>query len=259
MGRYERGRRVWRRGGSGLVQRRYARVIDTSWGGVVELGGVLVDFGVVVEVVADDAVALAGFPEESVAIEDLDFAAVVEDDAVLLVDLGGEADGGSADAQHVAEELLGEGDGVGAEAVVGEEEPAGKALADAVFGVAAGGLGGLDELGLGEAEDEVVEGVEAAELAGGVVEGAGEAVSGSLHVDLVEAAAGAEEGGGAHDGLVAEEADLGLGAVFEGVGHRADAVFDEDEVADELAGGLDLFGHRQLHGEELQARAAAGI
>jgi hypothetical protein len=69
-----------------------------------------------------------------------------------------------------------------------------EALYDVVVGVASGGLAGLDQQGLHIAQDKVVKFLVASELPDGYVGLAGEAVAGELHVDLVEAAAGSDQG-----------------------------------------------------------------
>lgn len=158
------------------------------------VGLVLGNGEVVGQVVADDAVALAGVFFEAWAVEDRDFPSTVLDEVVGFEGFCGYADGGAVGAEHIGEVLVGELEGGGFGSVGAEEEPACEALGDVVVCVASGGLGGLDELGLDVSEDEVVESSEVRELADGVVGGAGEAVACHLHIDLVEAAMGADEG-----------------------------------------------------------------
>ena len=209
--------------------------------------------------VSDDSVALAGGLFEAGSIQDDDFTSGVADEACVLEGFGGYADGGAVGAEHIGEVLVGQEEGGGLGAVGGEEEPAGEALGDAVVGVASGGLRGLDELGLDGAEDEIVKAAEAGELVVGCLDGAGEAIARHLDIDLVEATTGSDESGGPHDGLDAEHTHSNLEAVFKGVGHGADPVFDEDEVIDWLAGVFNFEAGGEFDGFEIETLDNFGV
>ncbi len=79
---------------------------------------------------------------------------------------GDDGDAGAGDTEHVGHVLVGEGKDAVADAVGAEQEPSRHALLDGVTGVAAGGLGGLDELSLEITQGEVVKLFGALELPG---------------------------------------------------------------------------------------------
>src|SRR4051794_15383216 len=88
------------------------------------------------ELVADQAVAVAGSGAQRVAVEDGDAAAAVADQPGALQHGGVERDGGAADTQHLGEELLGEEELVSTDSVMGLGEPAGAAFLGGVQPVA---------------------------------------------------------------------------------------------------------------------------
>ena len=104
-----------------------------------------------------------------------------------------------------------------------------------------------------------MEASEARELQRGYRHAAGETVAAHLHIDLVQAAARADERGGAHDRFDAEHSDLYLKAVSKGVGHGTNAILDEDEVFDGLAGVFYLAASLQGDGPELEASDGLGV
>src|SRR5262245_15097382 len=77
-----------------------------------------------VGVVLDDGVAFAGDIFERRAIDDVDEAAPVTDQAGGLEKAGGNGHGGAAHAEHLPQKLLRQRDGIGVDAVVGLQQPA---------------------------------------------------------------------------------------------------------------------------------------
>lgn len=131
----------------------------------------------------DDAVALAGGLLEAFAVPDGDEAAGTGDEAGLLQDAGGGGDGGAAGAEHDGEKFLGDGETIALHAVLAHQEPARETRFERVHAIAGGGLGGLGEDSLDEAqqaEADFAEGLGKLKQDGGFD---AEAVSGNLHAD----------------------------------------------------------------------------
>jgi len=83
---------------------------------------------------ACDGVALTSAVFEGGAVEDVDFAALVVDEAASLEGAGAEGDGRAARADHLREELLGEAEVRLPEAVGDHEEPAREPFLDMRMG-----------------------------------------------------------------------------------------------------------------------------
>jgi len=113
-----------------------------------------------------DGVAGAGGGDETLAIDDAEVAAAELDGAGAFEDARGPGDGGAAGAEHVGEELLGEIDPVGADAVLDHEKPAGEALFGEVQTMAGGDLPKAGGLALDELEQPGANGGRACEERG---------------------------------------------------------------------------------------------
>lgn len=188
---------------------------------------------------ACDGVALTGAVFEGGAVEDVDFAALVVDEAASLEGAGAEGDGRAARTDHLREELLGEAEVRLPEAVGDHEEPAREPFLDIVEAVAGGHL--TDQQGLIldmpqhvaayrlDEEELVVEALEVDAIGGGV----------NLHEALRGAAFGAEQVERFGGAFATAEADLHTVTIFHGGHDRGDTGGDEVEVRRMIVGGVE--------------------
>jgi hypothetical protein len=125
-------------------------------------------------------------------------------------------------------------------------------------GVAAGGLRGLEEVGLIGTEGDIVKLAVEGELTRGVGGGGGVSATGNLHIDTVQTALSSYKRGGAEQRFIAEDAEFYLTAIEEGCGHGGDAVFEEDEVGNLFAGSFDVETKREAHRVKVKANDDIG-
>ena len=199
-----------------------------------------VEVDVAVEVALDHAVALAGLAFESGEVADGDVTPGVLDEASITKVTGDKGDGGSAGAEHLAEELLGERDVEAVRAVGADQQPPREALVEVVARVAGGGLEREGELGLDVAKGQHVELAATLELLTRNVDGGYVPAAGQLHVDRVEALLYTHQGWKPRDTFKAKHADFDFRTVVECHRHGSNACFDEEEPVDGLAGDLDI-------------------
>ena len=91
-------------------------------------------------VLLNGAIALASGPVQLLAIENSDGAVLVFNDVISSEQLGSEADAGAVGTGHGGEEIVGDGQDVGIDAILSHEQPTGEALLDAMQTIASGSL-----------------------------------------------------------------------------------------------------------------------
>ena len=97
-------------------------------------------------------IALAGGLLELVALKDVKLSAAILDSAGFLERPGSNGDARAARTEHAREEVVGERESVGMDAILRHENPAGQTLIDFVQAVASGDLLALQSLNVAEAE-----------------------------------------------------------------------------------------------------------
>lgn len=159
---------------------------------------------------------------------------LIVDETASSEQAGGDGDGGAAGADHLGEELLGEGEPGRLVAVSDHKEPAGEALLDVVEAVAGAYLTDQQDLILEITKDRATKGVERKEL----LREAPEIHAEGGCVDLDEAFRGAhfgaEEMKGFGEAFVPIEANLHTVAVDHGGNDGGDAGGEEVNVAGRL-------------------------
>src|ERR1700759_2959599 len=107
--------------------------------------------------IADDGVALARGLFQTFAIDDLDAATAVPDEAVALEGSRGEGNAGAAGAEHFSEKLLRQLKMIGFEAIPNHQQPASESFFDFVEAVAGGELAEDEALALHALHDALIE------------------------------------------------------------------------------------------------------
>ena len=189
----------------------------------------------VFEEALDYGEALAGCVCEAFAVDDVDLAAAVPDDATALKAAGGEGDGGAAGADHVGEDLLGELHGGAFEPVGDHEQPAGETLFNLVKAVAGGELGGDEGLVLDVAEDQAAEGLVALEVLLKALEVHAKGGAFDLHEAAGLAGLGAEHVKRLGEAVAIDDADLNVLAAAKGGDEGGHAGGHEVDVAGSFA------------------------
>lgn len=205
-----------------------------------------------VELPPDHVIALTGLPFESTSVPDVDHAAFVIDQTLILKLARRHGYAGARDAQHVREVLLRQGKPGGVGAVGADQKPARQTLLQRMHGVASDRLSGLEEPALNIAQDAMVEIGAAIELNFDGLHRAGKAPSAELHGDTVRASTASHQGGNSDDGFIPEHADLDLGTVDESCGHGPDTLFEKNDLSDWSAGEFEILVDFELHLAEIQ-------
>ena len=182
----------------------------------------------------DDPVAFARRLLQGVAAGYSDLHAFILDQTALPQLVRGNGHSRPRDAQHVGKKVMRDRNAVAVHPVGAKAQPSGEPLFNAVLGIAARGLHGLDQLRLNVAQCQMMKFRRPVELRFRCLDRALETSAAQLHIHPVKTAPGAHECRDAEHRLKPEHADLNLGTVLKGRGHRSDSLLDEVHMADGL-------------------------
>ncbi|EEF23358.1 conserved hypothetical protein [Ricinus communis] len=211
---------------------------------------------------AHDFVAGARGRGEAFRVEDLDIAAAVVDEPLLLQGAGGLRDAHAAHAQRVGEKFVSQVEFIGLEAVARDEQRACETRLQHVVAAADGDLDGLGQQRIRVAVQHALQGRIAGKFGAQAVGVDAARAAGTLHDGAHLRRVVAERDGGAQHSLAAHEAHFERHAAF-GHGHQGDqAVVRKIDVADRVARlaqhgadvHLDLVERRQHPGQLLRRK-----
>jgi hypothetical protein len=146
-----------------------------------------VELCVIIEVIFDDQITLAGSLREPRDVEDANLSPGVFDKSFSLENPGCRRNSGTAPPEHVCEKLMRNPERVDVRAVRTEEEPTGESLFEAVFRIASGGLHCLHELCLNISQSQKLKAAAKAKLTSRILDVTGIAMAGNLGVDAIQA------------------------------------------------------------------------
>ena len=181
--------------------------------------------------------------------------AAVVDELLLLQLLGGQGNAGAPDTQHHAEELLGQDEPVGLDAVMGHQEPPAASLLDGVKAVAGRRLGDLVEQGVDVMQHHGSHGGAVRERVTKQVGRHAQGGAGHLDIDVARCDRVAQNDRQADHSFIADGPDLGGGAVQHGVHQGGDARHWKIDEPDRLAGPGQLEFVVERHRFEMRAKA----